>query len=214
MLSGWWDPMFVIVAGCGRLGAGLARVLSSQGDDVVVVSETIDMKWLGAEFDGVTMEGNPIDEAILESAGIRKAELFVAATSEDIVNAMAVQVAKEVFHVPHALARMTDPARERFYREMGLETVCPTSTGINQILDTIQRSGFDSLIGYIDPDIAGILPPPEWIGTRLDALPLPKGRCVAGFERKGKIVPAEGSIVLGPGDILVLRRAGESRRIS
>ena len=94
------ETMFVLVVGCGRLGAGLARVLSMQGNDVVVVSGRIDTRWLGADFDGVTVEGNPIDEGVLESAGIRKAGLFVAATSEDVVNAMAVQVAKEIFHVP------------------------------------------------------------------------------------------------------------------
>jgi trk system potassium uptake protein len=206
--------MFVIVAGCGRLGAGLARVLSTQGNDVVVVSEKIDLKWLGAEFDGVTVEGNPIDEDVLESAGIRKAGLFVAATSEDVVNAMAVQVAKEVFHVPLALARMTDPARERFYRELGLSTVCPTSTGINQILDTVQRSAFDSLKGYLDPDLAGILPPPEWIGKRLDAFPLAGGRRVIGLERKGRVVPAERGTVLAAGDVLILRRDSKEGRTS
>jgi trk system potassium uptake protein TrkA len=172
------------------------------------------MKWLGAEFDGVTVEGKPIDLEVLDSAGIRKADLFLAATSEDVVNAMAVQIAKEVFHVPLALARMTDPARERFYREMGLDTVCPTSTGINQILDRIQSSGFDSLKGYIDPGLAGIIPPPEWAGKKIGDLPLPKGRRLAGLERKGRIIPAENDLVLGEGDVLILRRTEKQGRAS
>jgi len=206
--------MFVMVVGCGRLGAGLARVLSMQGNDVVVVSDAIDMKWLGSDFDGVTVEGNPIDEQVLEAAGVRKADLFVAATSEDVVNAMAIQVAKEIFKVPHVLARMTDPARESFYREMGLETVCPTSTGINQILDTIHHSGFEPLKGYLDPGLAGIMPPPEWIGKRLDAFPLSEGRRIVGLERKGRIIPAEGSAILGEGDVLILRRGERPRKAS
>jgi trk system potassium uptake protein len=200
--------MFVLVVGCGRLGAGLARVLSQQGNDVVVVSDRIDMKWLGAEFDGLTVEGDPLDETVLESAGIRRAGLFVAATSQDVVNAMAVQIATEVFRVPLALARMTDPARERFYREMGLKTVCPTSTGINQILDAIQKSGFDSLSGYLDPGLAGVLPPPEWIGKRLGDIVPPGGRRIVGLERRGKVVSAEASAILAAGDVLILRKAG------
>lgn len=198
--------MYVMIIGCGRLGAGLARVLSSQGNDVVVVSERIDVKWLGPDFDGVTVEGDPLDREVLESAGIRKAGVFVAATSEDVTNAMAVQIAKEVFKVPMALARMTDPARERFYREMGLETVCPTSTGINQILDALQRRAFNALGTYLDPDIAGIMLPSGWAGKKLGAAPLPGGRRAIGLERKGRLLAAEAGLILAEGDIIILRR--------
>jgi trk system potassium uptake protein len=204
--------MFVMVIGCGRLGAGLARLLSSKGNDVVVVSERIDVKWLGADFDGVTIEGDPVDEKVLESAGIRRVELFVAATATDVVNAMAAQQAKEVFGVPIAIARMADPAREAFYRGMGLDTVCPTSTGINQILDTIQRSGFASLKGYLDPDIAGISPPPEWLGKKAGQLPLPEGRRLIGIERRGKVTPPDSSAVLTKGDVLILRRGSSAEK--
>lgn len=204
--------MYIVVAGCGRLGAGLARVLSSQGNDVVVLSQTIDMKWLGADFDGVTIEGNPIDEETLEGAGIRKAEVFVAATGDDVVNAMAAQIAREVFQVPLSLARMTDPAREEFYRELGLSTVCPTSTGINQILDRIQRSSFPALEGYLDPALAGVYPPPEWIGLGPAALPLEGQRRLVGVERRGRLLSAEQMGALQNGDCLILRKAGRKGR--
>jgi len=129
--------MFIVIAGCGRLGAGLARVLSSQGHDVTVVGEDIESRRLGGDFDGVTVAGSPIDEEILERAGLRKADLFVAATTDDRLNAMAAQVAREVFSVPSTLARIADPAMELFYRGLGLATVCPTSTTIDEILDLI-----------------------------------------------------------------------------
>jgi trk system potassium uptake protein TrkA len=132
--------MFVIIAGCGRLGAGLARVLSSQGHDVAVVGEDIDPRRLGGEFDGITVAGNPVDEEILDRAGARKADLFVAATADDRLNAMAAQIAREIFRVPSVLARISDPAMEAFYRELGLDTVCPTSTAINQVLDLIREA--------------------------------------------------------------------------
>lgn len=205
--------MFVLIVGSGRLGAGLASVLSSQGNDVVVLSEKIDMKWLGSDFDGMTVEGNPIDEDALEAAGIRKAEVFVAATSDDVVNAMAAQIARELFRVPVALARMADPARERFYRDIGLETVCPTSIGINQILDIIHRTSFADLEGHLDPGIAGIIPTEEWIGAKLDTFPLPEGRRLVGVERNGRIAPAEAGQSIGKEDILIVRRIERSRRI-
>jgi trk system potassium uptake protein TrkA len=132
--------MLAIVLGCGRLGAGLAKVVSAQGHDVVVVDEAIDRRRLGNDFDGVAIAGSPIDEDVLRRAGIETAELLVAATADDSTNVMAIQVAKEVFHVPLVLARVSDPERERFYREFGLSTVCPTSMGINQILELVRTA--------------------------------------------------------------------------
>ena len=101
---------------------------------------------------------------------------------------------------------MTDPARERFYREMGLETVCPTSTGINQILDALQRHAFSALGAYLDPDLAGIMLPPGWAGRKLGSVALPEGRRAIGLERKGRLMAAEAGLVLAEGDVLILRR--------
>lgn len=198
--------MFAIVVGGGRLGSGLARVLSSRGNDVVVVAEKVDPRWLGPDFDGITLEGNPIDQDLLEEAGIRKAEVFVAATADDVVNAMAVQIAREVFSVPLALARITDPARERFYRSLGLDTVCPTSTGINQILDHVWRRSSSSLVGMLDPGLAGVIPPTEWQGLALGELPNLAGRTILGIERDGAILSPHPGLALVPGDVLILRR--------
>jgi trk system potassium uptake protein TrkA len=135
--------VLIVVAGSGMLGTGLARALSAQGHDVVVVDRTVDTRRLGNEFDGITVTGSPIDEDVLRKARIAEAQVFVAATADDSTNAMASQVAEEIFHVPTVLARISDPDREEFYRSLGLHTVCPTATGIRQILDAI-RSGAET----------------------------------------------------------------------
>ena len=204
--------MFVMIAGCGRLGAGLAGLLASRGNDLVVVSETIDLKWLGPDFDGLTIVGDPADAEVLKAAGIDKADLFVAATSDDAVNAMAAQVASAVFRVPLAVARVTDPSRERFYRAMGIRTVCPTSTGINQILDAIQGSDYEALSGSIDPCLAGLVPPPEWIGKKLGELRPPRGRRIVGIERDGMASPPKPSLLIKKDDVLLLRKSIQKRR--
>ena len=129
--------MYVLVAGSGKLGMGLAKVLAARGHDVVMIGTDMDSGRAGKEFDGILISGSPVDEAVLESAGAGRAELFVAATADDCLNAMAVQVARELFHIPATLARITDPELEKFYREMGLDTVCPTKSAIETILDRV-----------------------------------------------------------------------------
>lgn len=198
--------MYVIIAGCGRLGAGLAKALGAQGYDVVVVGEDIDLRRLGSDFDGVTVQGNPAEEDVLVEAGIAKAELLVAATADDNTNVMVVQIAKEIYQVPLTLARISDPDREQFYRKLGLATVCPTTTGINQFLGLIQRHNYATLAGTIDVDLIGVKPPPEWIGRGLGDISLPEGRKLIGVKDDGQVAAAEPGRLIAADDTLLVSR--------
>jgi trk system potassium uptake protein TrkA len=201
--------MYAIIAGCGRLGSGVARALSAKGHDVVVVDVGAERRLVGDGFDGLIVDGSPVDEDVLALAGMKKADLFIAATNDDNRNIMAVQMAVAVFGVPKALARVSDPELERFYRGQGLSTVCPTSTGINQIMSTIQEGAFSTLGGTIDPNVAALIAPPEWVGLAMARLPPTKHRKVIGIVSKGRVHGWEPGRIVGPGDSVLLSR-GES----
>jgi trk system potassium uptake protein TrkA len=81
--------------------------------------------------------GTGIDEDVLRKAGIEKADVFVAVTNWDNTNVMAGPVAKEVFGVHRVICRIYDHLREEIYRELGLETICPTLLSANQILKNL-----------------------------------------------------------------------------
>ncbi len=196
--------MFVIIAGCGRLGAGLARALAAKGHDVVVVGGQKDLARLGSDFDGVTIPGDAAEEDTLIKAGVERADLLVAATPDDNVNVMVVQVARRIFQVPLTLARISDPERESFYRGLGLTTVCPTSTGINQILGLIQRSQHLGLAGTIDEGLVGLKPPAEWIGKKATQVELPKDRKLIGIAFNGSVVSIHPERIIEKDDTLIL----------
>ncbi len=198
--------MYAIIAGCGRLGSGVARALSASGHDVVVVDVGAERRLVGDGFDGLIVDGSPVDEDVLALAGMKRADLFIAATGDDKSNIMAVQMAVAVFGVPKALARVSDPELERFYRGQGLSTVCPTSTGINQIIATIQEEAFPVLNGTIDPNVVALIAPPEWIGLSLARLPAPSHRKVIGVVSKGRVHGSEPGRVIGQGDSVLLSR--------
>jgi trk system potassium uptake protein TrkA len=198
--------MFVIIAGCGRLGAGLARALSAKGHDVVVVGEEIDLTRLGSDFDGVTIRGDPAEQDVLIKAGVERAELVVAATADDNVNVLVVQVARKIYQVPLTLARISDPERERFYRDLGLATVCPTTTGINQMLGMIQHSQYSALAGTIDVDLVGVKPLAEWVGRAAGRIDLPEGRKLIGIAFDGQLAAVNPERVIEKNDTLILTR--------
>ncbi len=135
--------MKVIIVGCGRLGAHLARRLDHEGNDVVVIDRNAEaFSRLGSEFRGRMVFGTGIDEDILRRAGIENADAFIAVTNGDNTNAMASEIAKLVFHVPRVVARLYDPVREDTFHALGLmETVCPTVIGSDKIHELITGDG-------------------------------------------------------------------------
>ena len=129
---------YVIIVGCGRLGAFLANKLSGDGHSVVAidVKETA-FNALAAEYSGFRVEGDATEFAVLQAAKANKADLLIATTLEDNVNLMVAQVAKQVFGIKRVIARAFDPAREDLYRKLGVEPVCPTRLAGQAILRSL-----------------------------------------------------------------------------
>ena len=120
--------MRVVIMGCGRVGSQLATQLHREGHAVSIIDmSSKSFRRLPDDFGGMTIIGTGIDEDVLRSAGIEGADAFVAVTEGDNRNIMAAQVAREIFGVPEVVARIYDPGREAIYRDLGLDTICPTT---------------------------------------------------------------------------------------
>lgn len=135
--------MNIIILGCGRLGAHLARRLDREGHAVTIVDRNGEsFARLGSDFRGTMVLGTGIDQDILRRAGIEHADAFIAVTNGDNTNAMAAEIAKVVFHVPRVVARLYDPVREDTFHTLGLmETVCPTIIGADKIHEIVTADG-------------------------------------------------------------------------
>lgn len=132
--------MKVLILGCGRVGSTLASMLDRSGHSVSVLDQSSDaFQRLSPDFGGETYVGNGVDEDILIRAGIRDADAFVAVTNGDNRNIMAGQIAKEIFHVNKVMCRIYDPIREQTYRELGMDTMCPTTIGAQIFYDGLLK---------------------------------------------------------------------------
>ncbi len=134
--AGWcggsveWRAVKTVIVGCGRVGSTLARTMAAAGHEVSVVDELVSsFARLGEDFEGQMVVGSGIDEEVLRRAGIETADCFASVTNGDNRNIMAAQIAKDVFHVKRVITRIYDPIRAEVYRELGLETICPTTIG-------------------------------------------------------------------------------------
>lgn len=120
--------MYVLIIGCGRMGSELAIMLSDEGHDVVVIDKNeASFQRLGSGFNGMTVSGNGFDCQVLESAGIKQAHALAAVTDEDNTNIISVQIAKQIYNVSSAMARVYDPKKAVTYNQLGLEIISSTA---------------------------------------------------------------------------------------
>jgi trk system potassium uptake protein TrkA len=129
------NSLYIVIVGCGRLGSQLANQLSRVGHSVVVIDKNSPtFEDLSPEFSGFRVMGDATQIAVLREAKLKSADVFFATTHEDNVNLMVAQVAKKIFNVPHVLARVFDPRREKIFDQLGIETICPTSVAAEMFL--------------------------------------------------------------------------------
>lgn len=146
--------MNVIVVGSGRVGSQLATLLSIDGHNVTVIDKDADsFRRLGTAFNGVTIRGLGFDEDVLEEAGIRECDAFAAVTNLDNTNLMAAEVARKIFGVPHVLARLYNPQRERTYQQLDLDYVCGTTLVAESLLDKIKSGHGHHVDSFGDVEI-------------------------------------------------------------
>ena len=132
--------MQVVITGCGRTGRALATRLDAEGDKVAVIElDSAAKRGLPAGFRGRFVPGNGINPRVLEEAGIAQAEAFVALTANDSANIVAARVARDVYRVPHVLARLHDPAHAPIYTEFGIATVGSVQTTVNRVIQLLHH---------------------------------------------------------------------------
>ncbi len=130
--------MNIVILGCGRVGATLATQLEQAGHKIAIIDSSSDaFQRLGPKFKGEKIIGNGVDEEALRRAGIEKADAFAAVTNGDNRNIMASQIAKEIFHIKKVVCRIYDPLRESTFKELGLETICPTTVISDMVSDAL-----------------------------------------------------------------------------
>ena len=130
--------MKVVIVGNGKIGSKLTSLLVKENHDVTVIDNKTEAlaKTLNTE-DAMCIEGNGATAEIQLEAGVNKAEMLIATTTNDELNMLCCLVAKKL-GVKKAISRVRNP--EYFKQidlikdEMGLSMVInPEQTAANEI---------------------------------------------------------------------------------
>lgn len=134
--------MKIIVIGCGTIGRTIVEHVSKEGHNIIIVDVDKDkVEDLIERYDVVGVAGNGASLEILEEAGVKNADLVIAATSQDEINILACLVAKKS-GADSTIARVRNPEYLRqaklMQEELGLSMIVnPEYETSNEIMNMI-----------------------------------------------------------------------------
>lgn len=209
--------MYIVIQGGGKVGGYLASVLLKKGHEVVVIEAdraTADRLSVELEGEYLIINGDGCDSDFQEDAGIRRADVFVAATGRDDDNLVACEIAKRVFGVTRCIARVNNPKNRRIFREVGIESVSSTLIIANMIEEETLLGGMGVVSSLARGEIAllGFTIPDELrhfdakSGVSADDIELPDGALLIAVDRReyGEAEVITHDTVLYPGDEAVI----------
>jgi trk system potassium uptake protein TrkA len=197
----------VVIMGCGRVGSTLARSLEERNHTVSVIdSEPDSFRRLGPEFNGDKVTGFGFDQAVLEKAGIRRAEAFAAVSSGDNSNIIAARVARETFGIEQVVARIYDPGRAEVYQRLGITTVATVKWTADQVLRRLLPAGAEP--DFRDPSgtirVDHMLVPDNWVGQRTIHFQEQTKSRIAWIDRLGEGMLPTRETIIQEGDLVHL----------
>lgn len=140
--------MNIIIAGDGRVGSTLTRQLSAEGYDLTVIdcNQTV-LEDTIARYDVMSVNGNCASMPTLLQAGVKDADLLIAATSADEINLLCCTIAHALNPKLHTIARIRNPEYTDQIYEMrdtfGLSmSVNPEKRSAQEIERLLQYPGF------------------------------------------------------------------------
>jgi len=195
--------MRYLIVGCGRVGSALAKLLDADGHEVVVVDENPSaFKRLGQKFKGHVVVGTGIDYDILKRAGAKTADGFVSVTDGDNRNIMAALIAQRLFKIPKVVCRIYDPPRGQMYKELGVQTVIPTTLGAKMIRDTLMEAPWDPHQPFDFGKVTSLSATvgPENAGKTIGSFESPGRIRIAALRRELAVLVAHDDLALEAGD--------------
>lgn len=101
--------MKAIIIGAGEVGFHIAKLLTAQANDVVLIDESdAACARVSEQLDLQTLNGSGASPRLLSTAGIMEADLLIAVTNSDEINMLACYIARR-YGVNTKIARVSDP---------------------------------------------------------------------------------------------------------
>ena len=138
--------MKIIIAGAGAVGTHLAKLLSREKQDIILMDEDEEkLGRMGNNFDLMTVNVSPTSISGLKEAGVAGADLFIAVTPNESQNVTACMLATNL-GAKKTVARIDNyeyllPKNKEFFAKLGVDSlIYPEMLAAKDIVDAVKMS--------------------------------------------------------------------------
>ena len=138
--------MHIIIAGAGEVGFHVAKMLSHEDHDIVLIDKVDErLSYAESHIDVSVLKGNSVSISLLEAAGVRQADLLIAATSSEDTNITTAILGKHL-GAKRTIVRISNPEfqleKEKIdLSQMGIDSmVFPEDLAAKEIYRLVQLS--------------------------------------------------------------------------
>ncbi len=138
--------MKIIIAGAYEIGSHLAKLLSKNNHDIVLMDESEErLEAISPDYDLLTMHASPSSLKALKEAGVEHADLYIAVTPDESLNmntcvmAKAVGAKKTVAKVNNY--EFVEPELSNFFEKLGIDSlIYPENLAATDIVNGLKMS--------------------------------------------------------------------------
>ena len=138
--------MKIIIAGAGAVGTHLAKLLSGEKQDIILMDDDEErLGRLGNNFDLLTVNISPTSISGLKEAGVAGADLFIAVTPDESRNMTACMLATSL-GAKKTVARINNyeyllPKHKECFAKLGVDSlIYPEMLAAKEIVDAVKMS--------------------------------------------------------------------------
>ncbi len=138
--------MKIVIAGAGEVGSHLAKLLSREAQDIILIDQDADkLAVIDANYNLMTLRGSPMSFHVLKEAGVERCDLFIAVTPFETNNIIAASVAKSL-GARKTVARIDnyefmERSHAEFFSRMGVnKLIYPEYLAAQEIMTSLERT--------------------------------------------------------------------------
>ena len=138
--------MKIIIAGAGNVGTHLAKLLSREKQDIILMDDDDEkLTALSSNFDVLTVTASPSSISGLKEVGVKEADLFIAVTPDESRNMTACMLATNL-GAKKTVARIDNyeyllPKNKEFFQKLGVDSlIYPEMLAAKEIVSSMRMS--------------------------------------------------------------------------
>jgi trk system potassium uptake protein TrkA len=146
--------MKIVIAGAGEVGSHLAKMLSNENHDIILIDTNEEhLKAVGANLDVLTYVGSATSISILKDAAIKNAGLFIAATESEEINITAAILGKKLGALK-SIARIDNPeflypGNREIFTSFGIDyMIYPEKIAAKEIVGLLHKTGTTEVVDF------------------------------------------------------------------